>query len=717
MTGEWDPRRGGSSSQDDALVNGLNRTDTIRSVAGGRIKLRGRNDDLPQRWWFASTAIPLVAATVGPLSSMLSIAALVSPWRLTLPDNGELPDGADNNGVGIADPRWEIICNAISLAFGFTGNIFLLLNFTGRVRYIIALPLSILFWIFSIYVPPIPPGEIYSQGFWHAVLASILYLSAAIILTINIVGYFKGHYPQQFHLDDDQRTLILQTMMFFFWLAGGAGIFCAVEGWTFANALYYADVSILTIGFGDISPATPAGRGFLFVFELVGIIFLGLVISSISGFAANISADKIIKRHQRHARESTVGRTVTNENELRERLGLPPRDQSRRGSAARRDSITKYGHLEIVGRTVTFREKKGHASGGGRGGAARSLPAKSRDEKMRARGAANSPAEKRRQRRQKLLLLQEEKDRFEAMREIQEETRRWKQYLSLGMAFLAFGILWGVGALVFMITESRLQEMSYFDALYFCFAALLTIGYGDYSAKSNIGKPFFIVWSLIAVPIVTVLIQIMSRTVVSAVNRGTFTLADWTIMPKKGVVRAYLDHHPALLNFLSRLSERHQQRKRISEGFQVQDPDHISEVSPSGRGRRKSSAISASLERTALEDPTEHDLARELAISIKSVAQHLRMEPPKRYGYEEWVHFTKLIRFSRLSHEEAAALEEEEGLVEWDWIGEDSPMLADITEPEWVLDRLCESLNRYTRRQARTVSCLLLTTLERTGSD
>jgi hypothetical protein len=30
-----------------------------------------------------------------------------------------------------------------------------------------------------------------------------------------------------------------------------------------------------------------------------------------------------------------------------------------------------------------------------------------------------------------LLLLQEEKDRFDAMRQIQEETKRWKQYVVL----------------------------------------------------------------------------------------------------------------------------------------------------------------------------------------------------------------------------------------------------------------------------------------------
>jgi potassium channel subfamily K, other eukaryote len=43
----------------------------------------------------------------------------------------------------------EIVCNAVSLACGFAGNFFLLLNFTGRVRYIVALPLSILFWVFA----------------------------------------------------------------------------------------------------------------------------------------------------------------------------------------------------------------------------------------------------------------------------------------------------------------------------------------------------------------------------------------------------------------------------------------------------------------------------------------------------------------------------------------------------------------------------------------
>jgi hypothetical protein len=45
--------------------------------------------------------------------------------------------------------------NAASLAFGIVGNLFLLLNFTQRIRYVIALPISTILWfIASAFVRP-----------------------------------------------------------------------------------------------------------------------------------------------------------------------------------------------------------------------------------------------------------------------------------------------------------------------------------------------------------------------------------------------------------------------------------------------------------------------------------------------------------------------------------------------------------------------------------
>jgi potassium channel subfamily K len=569
------------------------------------------------------------------------------------------------------------------------------------------------------FVPPIRPGETYSQGFWHAIIAAVLYLISSMLLMVNMLGYFLGHYPQHFDLDDDQRTLILQTMMFFIWLAGGAGIFSHVCGFSYADALYFADVTVLTIGFGDITANNDAGRGFVFPYAVIGIIFLGLMINSIRKFATSMSKEKVIKAHQLHERERTFGRSVTSEKELRDRLGLPPRRDSdaRRPSSTlrkqstvgtlkdRRTSLEQYGHFDVHGRTITFHEHKSKApaGGGGRGGAGRAHKPKaplSRDAKMQMRAAGKDAHAKRQNRREKLILLKEEKDRFEAMREIQSNTSRFKQYYALAMSVLAFGILWCVGAAVFMVAEHRIQDLTYFEALYFCYVSLLTIGYGDFSPKSNAGKPFFIVWSLVAVPTMTILVSDMGDTVVAAVNRGTFTLADWTVMPKAGRWHDFLEAHPRLKEWLERKTKEREAKKRIQRGFALQNPDEeanaIEEVE----------AAKPTLEKLAEEQPeqTEHELARKLALTIKRVANDLHLPRPKKYSYEEWVDFTRLIRFSRNTPEEVANEEEEEGLVDWDWIGEDSPMLADVSESEWVLDRLCESLNRYTRKMAKDVS-------------
>lgn len=97
----------------------------------------------------------------------------------------------------------------------------------------------------NVYDAPQRPQETYTQGFWYGVMAAILYLICSMILMINMLGYFLGHYGQHFNLSEAQRTLILQTMMFFIWLAGGAGVFARVEstignqGWIFTDALYF----------------------------------------------------------------------------------------------------------------------------------------------------------------------------------------------------------------------------------------------------------------------------------------------------------------------------------------------------------------------------------------------------------------------------------------------------------------------------------------------
>lgn len=68
------------------------------------------------------------------------------------------------------------------------------------------------------------------------------------------------------------------------------------------------------------------------------------------------------------------------------------------------------------------------------------------------------------------------------------------------------------------------SEWTYYEAVYFGFLGLLTIGYGDETPVSNSGKAFFVVWSLLAVPTLTILISDLGDTLVKSFSEAT----NWT---------------------------------------------------------------------------------------------------------------------------------------------------------------------------------------------
>jgi len=101
------------------------------------------------------------------------------------------------------------------------------------------------------YAAPHRPEQDYTQGYWYGIIAAVLYFYCSVILMINLLGHFLRYYPADFVLTDPQRTLILQTMLLFLWLAGGAGIFSRLETkageskWDFTDAVsHYKTLSI-----------------------------------------------------------------------------------------------------------------------------------------------------------------------------------------------------------------------------------------------------------------------------------------------------------------------------------------------------------------------------------------------------------------------------------------------------------------------------------------
>ena len=98
------------------------------------------------------------------------------------------------------------------------------------------------------------------------------------------------------------------------------------------------------------------------------------------------------------------------------------------------------------------------------------------------------------------------------------------------------------------------------------------------------------------------------------------------------------------------------------------------------------------------ENLSDAALTRRLVLAIRKTADDLKSSNRRRYSYEEWVEFSRLIRFTTRTSEELEQDEDVYGVIEWDWIGDNSPMLSEQSETEWVLDRLCESLMRLLKK-------------------
>ncbi|KAF3038762.1 Potassium channel [Didymella keratinophila] len=589
-------------------------------------------------WWFASTGIPLLAAALGPFANLSSIAALVTSWRQNNYLGGEFV--SDLFGVPYADPRWCYWLNVGSLICGFLGNIFLLFNFTQKIRYVIALPATIILWYISsgfliaitacmeVYNPPNRPFEIYTQGYWYAVAAAVFYFVCSVLLMVNMLGYYLGHYPDHFALSDNQRTLILQTMFFFIWMAGGAAIYSRIQTdagedqWTFPNALYFCYATILTVGFGDLVATTDLGRGLLFPYAVGGIITLALVVSSLYRAARELGEDHIVQKDLRRRREQTLALTATNSDDYRHRQQHQLVRRSNFGrlkiSAPTEPRLYRTAMGNDVPRAPTF---------------PRNFPVPRMDRKPR------------------LLLLKEEKDRFDAMRRIQADSKRYKRWMNLFWSVTTFLVLWCVGAVVFWQTEKDTQGMTYFQALYFCYISLLTIGYGDLSPKSNPGRCFFVIWSLISVPTMTILVSDLGDTVVAKFKKWSNIVADFTVLPKRDIWQPFVDKNP----WLQQRIQNHKANRRVREGFDTTNPDNSDNVNDDNDNDNDVELAADTLQAnhpniTALAEeaeidltrtPTQASLSRRIALSIKKVSFDLRLDVPKRYSYEEWVEFTR----------------------------------------------------------------------------
>ncbi|KAI9765899.1 MAG: Potassium channel [Geoglossum simile] len=294
------------------------------------------------------------------------------------------------------------------------------------------------------------------------------------------------------------------------------------------------------------------------------------------------------------------------------------------------------------------------------------------------------------------LELARHKGEFDLMRKAQARAVRSGQWTSLFASATAWFALWLVGAVVFMHSEHA-QSWSYFQSVYFAYTSLLAIGYGDLYPTSNSGRPFFVFWSLLAVPTMTVLIGDMGNTIVKWIKDATLWIGELTILPGERPIR----------NAIRKGAARLTRRRWVSSekatdtgptGYTVglnTDPtprssDNKNPTSPS----RNSNPIPGPSNR----NPTSPSHPRTLLQEIRHVISHLHM-PHHRYSFDEWAYFLQLIGEEECSPIPDGAPQtgsqrtsfDERG---WSWLGKKSPLIGKKSEPEWVLEKLVVSLDR-----------------------
>ncbi|KAL9079042.1 MAG: hypothetical protein Q9157_002057 [Trypethelium eluteriae] len=319
---------------------------------------------------------------------------------------------------------------------------------------------------------------------------------------------------------------------------------------------------------------------------------------------------------------------------------------------------------------------------------------------------------------------------FKVMRKIQYSAESRRRWMSLGISLTAAFTLWFVGAVVFWKSE-RPQQWSYFVSLYFAYTSLLTIGYGDFIPMSNAGKAFFVYWSLLAVPTLTILISNMGDTVVKGFSQASDWLGAVTVLPEDNGFKATFKSSIAkIVQF------------RVFRNVDITIDGRAASGDPSAQEEKAlrrqcntaeiiSDKIAKHLESEELKEAARAEshgdlLDRDihfyhfvLAKEIRHLMQDLQVSPPKEYSYGEWAYYLKLMGQDEndpsLHRAPRAQVERTEGVAEaqlvpdpdahggmrmkpWSWLGNRSPLMGDKVEAQWILERLSATLEHELKR-------------------
>jgi potassium channel subfamily K len=320
-----------------------------------------------------------------------------------------------------------------------------------------------------------------------------------------------------------------------------------------------------------------------------------------------------------------------------------------------------------------------------------------------------------------LTERQRQKQEFELVRHAQDYAMKKRRWIALVISGSAWFILWLVSAVIFRATE-RAQSWSYFESVYFSFVSLLTIGYGDFYPQSSSGKAFYVFWSLLAIPTLTILISNMGRTVAREIRDVTLLLGNFTILPDEEDIKTTLKRvaskfttektpgkrtgeTPCITLAQKKYSTHKSQNPNLGSASNA-EPNLVPQVEEVGENSKSKVFLKS-----------RKDLYYLLIKEIVKVMKDVNNSPPRKYTFEEWEWYLKLLELAglgmcvhwmppggrTLDGEELGiivcecgdrARQEAKERVKWSWVGNRSPLMWNEEEPEWLLERLTKMLER-----------------------
>jgi len=89
--------------------------------------------------------------------------------------------------------------------------------------------------------------------------------------------------------DDEYRDLLLTTLAV---LGGGSIAYHYLEGWSWIDSVYFSIITLTTIGYGDFSPQTEAGKLFTIFYIIIGIGIILTFVNTVYNHYAEVRVEE-----------------------------------------------------------------------------------------------------------------------------------------------------------------------------------------------------------------------------------------------------------------------------------------------------------------------------------------------------------------------------------------------------------------------------------------